>query len=197
MNVGLRHRDELQDLGAQRLPTQPLEVCEAPLVNRGGGVIAGRVIVRYRPLVARIQLRRQQRRARARSIRVRIRTDHRVQMDSIPEHRVRMPHCLQMLMNHGRPVGVRAMKCATTGEPYFKFSGVTQSTIDAVAVYLLSMPEKHRKHILERLMLTCQGWVMGKITGAYQDAATLVQKKNLIKIFRNHAIVGDEAGCLH
>ena len=84
-----------------------------------------------------------------------------------------------------------------TGEEYFKFNGVTKPTIDAIAMYLLSIPEHHRKDILERLMLHCQGWVMGKITKAYQDAATLVQRKNLIKIFRNRPIVCDEAGCLH
>ena len=84
-----------------------------------------------------------------------------------------------------------------TGETYFKFNGVNKSTIDAIAVYLLSIPENQRKDILERLMLNCQGWVMGKITKSYQDVATIVQRKNLFKIFRNRAIVCDEAGCLH
>ena len=76
-------------------------------------------------------------------------------------------------------------------------NGVPKSTIDEIAVYLLSISENHRKDILERLMLTCTGWVMGKITRAYQDGATFVQRKNQIKMFRNHAIVCDEAGCLH
>jgi len=110
---------------------------------------------------------------------------------------MKMPTSLKLLMDKGWPIGARQMTCAMSGETYYKFNGIRQTTIENIAAYLISIPEDKRKDILERLMLHCRGWVMGKITDAYKNAATLIQQKNLARIFKNKAVVCDQAGCIH
>ena len=97
MNSTIRNRDQLGDFGVRRLPTHPLE---APLADSCGGVAVDHAIVRYRPLLARIVLRRRAERLaqlRLRLPRVRNPILSRI---SMPEHRVRMPKCLKK--NDGR-----------------------------------------------------------------------------------------------
>ena len=189
MNLSIRNRAELMQLGVQRPSTHPIEANEAPRTG------VERSIVKYRPLLARIQIRRQQRRAQVRSIRVH--RSHLREHPSIPERRMKMPTSLKLLMDKGWPIGARQMTCAMSGETYYKFNGIRQTTIENIAAYLISIPEDKRKDILERLMLHCRGWVMGKITEAYTNAAALIQRKNVARIFTNRAVVCDQAGCIH
>lgn len=192
MNSTIRHRPEVQNWGARRLPIHPLE---APLADHCAGVAVEGAIVRYRPLIARIIHRRHHQRSQVRRPRVR---SHFQCAVSIPEHRVRMPKCLKLMMDHGTPIGARQMKDAWSGEDYFKFNGVLgPRLVTSIALYLLCISENERKDIIERLMLHCPAIQLGLITKSYQQSAALIQRKNLAKIFLNLPIVCDEAGSIH
>ena len=186
MNFVVRNNYGSQHLDFRGTSTHPLDTDIAEHMGTESAV------VRYRRLLARIQIRRLRLRDRRCTVRL---CDLRCGND-IPEKSLPMPKCIKLLMYNGVPLGARSMRDAN-GDSYFKFNGLKESQCVAVALYLLSIPVADRRDILETMMLNCRGWMMCRVSEEYCKAAANIQRKKIARMSAGHALVCDMAGVLH
>ena len=108
-----------------------------------------------------------------------------------------MPFELKQLIYNGIPIASRLMHNAMTNEPYYKFNGLKERRVKAIAEYLVCIPRTDRANIIEDMLMNTRQHTLTQILSEYQDIVRNLMHKNNYRLQANVPVVCDQVGVLH